>query len=278
MKQRTISAIFFVIVIFGGIFGGYLPFLALFGFVAAGAGWELMRLTFGTDTDHGQFRRVAGTLLAFLPFLITGLHHLSPGLGLLSSEHHPWLLTVVLLLPFYVLFMVELLLASERPFSNIGHFLLALVYIGVPMALLVDIAIPADQYMPLRVLGILVLNWMNDTFAYLTGSVIGKTPFFPRISPKKTWEGTLGGIVCTILIAWGLSHSFEVYTPAQWVAIAACVAVFGTVGDLIESMLKRSVGVKDSGNIMPGHGGFLDRFDSFLFLLPFVWLVLRIVG
>jgi phosphatidate cytidylyltransferase len=125
-------------------------------------------------------------------------------------------------------------------------------------------------------LGILGLNWINDTFAYLTGSLIGKTPFFPRISPKKTWEGTLGGIFFTVIIAWGISYYLNVYTPNQWVAIAASVAIFGTLGDLIESMLKRSVGVKDSGNIMPGHGGFLDRFDSFVFLLPFVWIVLRL--
>lgn len=276
MKQRAISAFFFVIIVVGGIFGGYLPFLALFGVVTAGSAWELMKLSFGPQTDHLAFRKSAGTVLATLPFFITGVHFLYPGLGILSTQHHPWLLTVLVLLPFYALWMVELLLASERPFTNIGHFLLGLVYVGIPLALLVDIAMPNDQYAPLRVFGILVLNWMNDTFAYLTGSMIGKTPFFPRISPKKTWEGTLGGIVCTVLIAWGVSHYLTVYTPVQWVAIAACVAVFGTIGDLIESMLKRSVGVKDSGNIMPGHGGFLDRFDSFVFLLPFVWLVLRI--
>ena len=277
MKQRAISAFFFVIAMVGGVFGGYIPFLALFGIITAGAAWELMKLSFGPNTDHIVFRKYAGALLACIPFVITGLHYLYPGLGLLSTGHHPWLLTIVVLSPFYVLWMVELLLASERPFSNIGHFLLGLVYVGIPLALLVDIAMPNDQYMPLRVFSILVLNWMNDTFAYLTGSVIGKTPFFPRISPKKTWEGTLGGIVCTVLIAWGAAHYLDVYSNTQWVAIALCVAVFGTIGDLVESMLKRSVGVKDSGNIMPGHGGFLDRFDSFIFLLPFVWLVLRVI-
>ncbi len=203
MKQRAISAFFFVIAMVGGVFGGYIPFLALFGIITAGAAWELMKLSFGPNTDHIVFRKYAGALLACIPFVITGLHYLYPGLGLLSTGHHPWLLTIVVLSPFYVLWMVELLLASERPFSNIGHFLLGLVYVGIPLALLVDIAMPNDQYMPLRVFSILVLNWMNDTFAYLTGSVIGKTPFFPRISPKKTWEGTLGGIVCTVLIAWG---------------------------------------------------------------------------
>ncbi len=106
------------------------------------------------------------------------------------------------------------------------------------------------------------------------GSQIGKTPFFPRISPKKTWEGTLGGMVCTFLVAGLFSYWMPVFTFSEWMALAAVVAVFGTVGDLVESMLKRSMGVKDSGSIMPGHGGFLDRFDSFIFVLPFAWLVL----
>jgi phosphatidate cytidylyltransferase len=276
MKQRAISAVFFVIAMLGGIFGGYIPFLVLFGVVTAGSAWELMKLVFGIHSDHQFARKMIGMVLATVPFVLTGLHFLYPSTSFLAENTQPWVFTVVSFFPFYVLWMVELLLASEKPFTNMGHFLLGLVYVGVPLALLVDIAMVNDEYTPLRVLGILGLNWINDTFAYLTGSLIGKTPFFARISPKKTWEGTLGGIFFTVIIAWGISYYLNVYTPVQWVAIAASVAIFGTVGDLIESMLKRSVGVKDSGNIMPGHGGFLDRFDSFIFLLPFVWIVLRL--
>ncbi|MEY3243540.1 MAG: hypothetical protein RIR11_4979 [Bacteroidota bacterium] len=275
MKQRAISAVFFVIAMLGGIFGGFIPFLVLFGVVTAGSAWELMKLVFSIN-DHLFVRKMIGTVLATVPFVLTGLHFLYPSISLLADNTQPWLFTVILFFPFYILWMMELLLASEKPFTNMGHFLLGLVYVGIPLALLIDIAMVDDQYTPLRVLGILGLNWINDTFAYLTGSLIGKTPFFPRISPKKTWEGTLGGIFFTVIIAWGISYYLNVYTPNQWVAIAASVAIFGTLGDLIESMLKRSVGVKDSGNIMPGHGGFLDRFDSFVFLLPFVWIVLRL--
>jgi phosphatidate cytidylyltransferase len=277
MKQRAISAFFFVVAVLGGIFGGYIPFLALFGIVAIGAGWEMMKLNFGPTADHLLYRKYIGAALASLPFFLTGIYHLSPGLDWLSGAHHPWLLTVMLLFPVYLLWMVELFLASERPFTNIGHYLVGIVYVGVPLALLIDVAMHNGEYVPMRVFGLLVLNWMNDTFAYLTGKMMGKTKFFPRISPNKTWEGTLGGIVCTMLVAGGLAQYWDIYTPTQWVGLAFCVAVFGTLGDLIESMLKRSVGVKDSGNIMPGHGGFLDRFDSFLFLLPFVWLLLRFV-
>jgi phosphatidate cytidylyltransferase len=276
MKQRVISAVFFVIAMLGGIFGGYFPFLVLFGVITAGSAWELMKLVFGLHNDHLFARKMIGTVLATVPFVLTGLHFLYPNFSLLADHTQPWLFTVILFFPFYILWMMELLLASEKPFTNMGHFLLGLVYVGIPLALLIDIAMVDDQYTPLRVFGILGLNWINDTFAYFTGSLIGKTPFFPRISPKKTWEGTLGGVGGTVIIAWGISYFLHVYTPSEWVAIAASVAIFGTVGDLIESMLKRSVGVKDSGNIMPGHGGFLDRFDSFVFLLPFVWIVLRL--
>jgi phosphatidate cytidylyltransferase len=273
MKQRAITAVFFVIAMLGGVFGGYYTFLILFGFITAGAGWELLSLTSGEESDHLLVRKVTGAVLALLPFAVNGWMYLQgSSVGPAAMTETAW---AIVALPVFVLLLVELALAASKPFTHMGHYTLAVVYVGIPMALLISIAFSDGQYMPMRVMGLLFLNWMNDTFAYLTGSMIGKTPFFSRISPKKTWEGTLGGIVCTILIAWGLSHFLTEYSPSEWLVIAFCVSVFGTVGDLIESMLKRSVGVKDSGTIMPGHGGFLDRFDSFIFLLPFVWLALR---
>ena len=124
--------------------------------------------------------------------------------------------------------------------------------------------------------GIIFSIWINDTMAYVVGSLIGKTPF-SKISPKKTWEGTAGGaILCVIVI--GLLGYFipvaKVLPVEHWIAIAAICAVFGTAGDLLESKIKRMADVKDSGSFMPGHGGFLDRFDSLLLATPFVWLYL----
>jgi phosphatidate cytidylyltransferase len=113
--------------------------------------------------------------------------------------------------------------------------------------------------------------------AYIIGSKIGKTPLFPRISPKKTWEGTIGGAICTVLISFGLSYYFNTYTRLEWLVIGVIIAIIGTIGDLIESMLKRSYEIKDSGNFLPGHGGFLDRFDSYIFALPFIWLALQLL-
>jgi phosphatidate cytidylyltransferase len=125
------------------------------------------------------------------------------------------------------------------------------------------------------VLMIIISLWVNDTMAYIVGSLIGKTPL-TSISPKKTWEGTVGGIILAIVvmgvIGYFVGDEFDWETIVKWMIIAAIVSIAGTFGDLFESKLKRQANVKDSGQIMPGHGGFLDRFDSLLFATPFVWL------
>ena len=125
------------------------------------------------------------------------------------------------------------------------------------------------KFSPNIVFGLLALTWMNDTGAYLVGSQIGKHKLFPRISPKKTWEGSTGGVVFTFVLAYILSLLFDDLRLVDWMFLAAIVGTFGSIGDLIESMLKRSLKIKDSGNLLPGHGGILDRFDAFIFLLPF---------
>lgn len=113
--------------------------------------------------------------------------------------------------------------------------------------------------------------WINDTMAYLVGSFIGKTPL-TKISPKKTWEGTLGGAILCIMVIGIIGNELKGYSLAEWILIAAICAIFGTFGDLLESKLKRMADVKDSGSFMPGHGGFLDRFDSLLIAVPAVWV------
>ena len=280
MKQRAITAVFFVAVMLAGVFGGPIPFFLLFGFVAAGAGWELITLCSDRSDPWFWYRRAKGTGLAVLPFLISAWWHsisVLPEWWTRLTQMSPMAVPALLAVSIFLLLLMELALHPKRPFDEAGYYFLALFYVGLPLALLIDVAFSQGGYVPMRVIGILFLNWMNDTFAYLTGSMIGKTPLAPRISPKKTWEGTLGGIFFTILLAWGIARLSPVFSTAEWLVIAACVSVFGTMGDLVESMLKRSVGVKDSGNILPGHGGILDRFDSFIFLLPFVWLALTLI-
>jgi phosphatidate cytidylyltransferase len=133
-------------------------------------------------------------------------------------------------------------------------------------------------YHPALVFGLLLLVWASDSFAYLIGSRIGKTKLFPRISPGKTWEGTLGGILGAVTAAFVLHYLFPTeLTLNTWLGLSLIAVVFGTLGDLIESMLKRSLNVKDSGNLMPGHGGMLDRFDAFMFFVPWAVLFLSFV-
>lgn len=161
----------------------------------------------------------------------------------------------------------------------------AFPYIILPLIMFISLGIDLSKneinfkkYSYLFPCAILFSIWINDTMAYLVGSFIGKTPF-SKISPKKTWEGTIGGaVLCVILI--GLLGYFlpvaQTLAVQHWIAIAAICAVFGTLGDLLESKIKRKAGVKDSGSFMPGHGGFLDRFDSLLVAAPFVWLYVQV--
>ena len=174
----------------------------------------------------------------------------------------------------------ELLLYKQFSLKNIGWSVFGLLYISLSLALLVNLRCWGmthkgqhsyfDFFGFVLPLGILISLWINDTMAYIVGSFIGKTPF-SKISPKKTWEGTLGGaILCIIVIS--LLGNWVVNNWKDWAIIAAIAAIAGTTGDLFESKLKRMAGVKDSGSIMPGHGGFLDRFDSLLFAAPCVWV------
>lgn len=168
------------------------------------------------------------------------------------------------------------LLKKINPKRWIPYVFPGFLYITLPVILLVDIRLHDLKTIPDNLLkiipcGIIFSIWINDTMAYIVGSLIGKTPF-SKISAKKTWEGTIGGAFLCVAVIALLGWYLKVYTVTDWICIAAICAVFGTLGDLLESKLKRLAGVKDSGTIMPGHGGFLDRFDSLLVATPFVWL------
>ena len=170
------------------------------------------------------------------------------------------------------------LMGKITPQKYLSYIPLGLFYITLPIWCLSDLwaYVIIDGSLPLQRFGlipviIIVSIWINDTMAYIVGSLIGKTPF-SKISPKKTWEGTLGGgLLCVIIIGivgWNINY----YSAKDWIIISALCAVFGTLGDLLQSKLKRLARVKDSGSLLPGHGGFLDRFDSLLIATVFVWL------
>lgn len=282
MRQRTITAFFFALVMLGGIYGGKYTFLALFGVITAGCAWELLGLMLRQEDQFIMLRRLTGTIPAILAYLLLA----GNALKMVSVT---WLMSTWIIFP--VLFaawaVLELFTAGKNPFSNIGSYFLSIVYIGIPFGLLAVIAFKQSElnldgaviqadYFPHRVLGLLVLVWTNDVGAYLVGSRLGKNKLLERISPKKTWEGTIGGAIFAVLAAWGLSFLLKDITLPQWLALSVVAAIGSNLGDLIESMLKRSVGVKDSGTLLPGHGGLLDRFDAFIFCLPFYWWVLQL--
>lgn len=176
------------------------------------------------------------------------------------------------------IFIAELYRKKKQPFHNIAFTLTGLLYTVLPFGLLSEIASFRDAYNPGILLGYFVLIWTSDTFAYLIGRKIGKNRLFERISPKKSWEGSAGGAVAAIAMAMLLSRIYPDIEVWIWMVMSSIIVITGTLGDLTESLLKRSLNVKDSGNILPGHGGLLDRFDAILLSAPFVWAFLSLLS
>jgi phosphatidate cytidylyltransferase len=180
-----------------------------------------------------------------------------------------------------ILFVVELFRLKENGFSNILHSLMPTLYVALPFALFIIsnelIQIKNQEYSAQLTLVFFFTLWANDTGAYLSGKSFGKNKLFPKISPNKTWEGTLGGAILAVLVAYNCGAYFTVLSKAEWIIIALIIVVFGSLGDLVESMLKRSYSIKDSGNILPGHGGILDRFDGLLIAAPVVFSFLVLI-
>lgn len=179
-----------------------------------------------------------------------------------------------------VLLMREIVLWPNHghPFANIGVTLMGLLYVSLPMALLNIIAFTDKGYTPRRIFFLIFLIWAADTGAYFAGKNFGKHKLAPSISPGKTWEGWAGGAALTLATGWAAGYFLPDIPLSHRLVAAGVVAVFGPLGDLAESMLKRSAGVKDSGTFLPGHGGLLDRFDAFLLVLPVLALLQVLVG
>lgn len=193
-------------------------------------------------------------------------------------------------IPLFLIIMVtELYRRNEKPFDALAHTFFPLIYSVLPLCMFPFAAFSQEgipsliaanniSFSPGIIIGFFLLLWTYDTAAYLSGISFGHHRIMERVSPKKSWEGFIGGLIITAVVAWFLSGWLGVVSRSMWVAISVIISVAGTYGDLAESLLKRSLGVKDSGNIMPGHGGFLDRFDSTVFSFPLVYLFILIFG
>lgn len=283
LKQRALTALIFVAVMLTGLFWNSLSFFILFSIIHFGAWAEYQKLQEKIDPAyqsisgfHRMGVRIAGwsIMLYFaqdFPFVHFDLQSLSWGIGIVFL---------------FILPVVEMLFAGKLQYRLIGRSLLGIVYISLSMGLVLDlyhsISVQTASGLyhlnpAMLVTWIIASIWINDTMAYLIGSQFGKTPLSPA-SPKKTWEGTLGGVLCTVVVM-GLYAYYEMqWGSASWLLMgaSAMAASVGTYGDLLESKLKRMAGVKDSGTIMPGHGGFLDRFDSLLLAIPAIWIYVHL--
>ena len=268
---RAFTALIFVAVMLTGLLWNQWSFFLLFTVVHFGCWIEYQKLVARFEPDYAgitPFHRY-GVMLAGWCFLLyfTGDEF---GTGSLSLHALGWWMGMLFL---FMLPITELLFSRNIQLKNIQFSALGLLYISLSWGLLMNLR-TLPEYGYLLPLGIIFSIWINDTMAYLVGSMIGKTPL-SAISPKKTWEGTMGGIIISIAAMCALAWYTNL--PVLHTGIIATIsAIAGTLGDLLESKLKRMAGVKDSGQIMPGHGGFMDRFDSLLFATPFVWLYVKL--
>lgn len=256
--QRTVTGLIFVGAIVGGVWLHPLVYLLVFLLVVIAGMHEFSRII---DSLGVQVREVwallIGLSLYVLSFLIFYLH---------IPDY--WLLVVV---PFIIgVFITELYRKSKTPILNIAATLLVPLYVAVPFAFFHFLAFFNGEYEWRLILGFFLMAWLNDIGAYVTGIMVGRHKLFPRISPAKTWEGVVGGFILTLVMAFLNFEMWGTISLVNWVVIGAIVSVLGTYGDLVESMLKRSVNIKDSGHILPGHGGVLDRFDAVFFSAPIV--------
>lgn len=194
-----------------------------------------------------------------------------------SSNLNPKFLAI--LLPMYsVSLIIQLYLKEDRPLRVIGLFYLGLGYVVIPLSLLSFIVFHLGVYDPYLVVALFFMIWCMDTGAYFAGITFGKHKLFERISPKKSWEGVVGGFLFTVFSSWVFSLYLDQLTQIQWLLTGAVVAIVGIFGDLVESFIKRVAVTKDSGTSLPGHGGFMDRFDSLIFSIPFYLLLLKLIA
>lgn len=264
---RTITGILFVAVMVSGFLNA-MAMMLLFCIITGLTLWEYTGLVnnYVADTTVNRFISTVGGVYLFIAVgawasgIVTGFAVLVP-----------YILTIIYLL------ISELYTKSANAVADWAYTMLGQLYIALPLALINILAFPVqdiqyyDMYLPLSVF---ILLWCNDAGAYCVGSLIGKHKLFPRISPGKTWEGSIGGGVIAIIAAGIIgylvnnSDAGHLLNVWEWLGLAVIVVVFGTWGDLVESLFKRTLGIKDSGNILPGHGGMMDRFDSSLMAIP----------
>jgi phosphatidate cytidylyltransferase len=284
-KTRTLTAIIFAAVMLTGLLWNHWSFFVLFSVIHFGCWWEYLKLTekIHTTTFH-PYTKLGLMVMGYgLMLWFCGPAYNLNGYGLKENISLP------VSAAGFALLLIGIFQKNAIKLKAFGMAVLGLVYISLCWGLMIDLYNGFDihlhdtyyvivgNFIPIIIIASI---WINDTMAYIIGSLIGKTPL-SEISPKKTWEGTIGGIIlCVVVMAFLYLRIFYSVSNTRISiivgSIALIAAISGTFGDLLESKLKRMAGVKDSGSLMPGHGGFMDRFDSLLLATPFVWLYVRL--
>jgi phosphatidate cytidylyltransferase len=265
LQQRTIAGLSGMAIILFSILYSDWSFFVLFCAICILTQLEFYKLL-GLDGNQPltYYGTACGLVINALTFLI------EKG----SLDFQKYYLIVPLIAS---VFFIKLYKKNDlKPFLNIGFTFLGIIYVALPFTFLLALALKDGYYNYEIVIGCLFLLWAADVGGYFAGTYFGKRKLFERISPKKSWEGFAGGAFLAAVVSTGLAHYFKTYSPWQWYCIGAIMVVCGTLGDLVESLFKRSISIKDSGNSIPGHGGFLDRFDGLLLSMPFIIAFIKI--
>lgn len=270
LGTRSFTGIIFVAVLILGIVYNTYSFLLVFSVIAVLALYEfynLIRKTVKGSEPNKIFNTLGGLLLFISSY------------SFFSTTNIAFPFFALYILYILLLFISELFLRKENPIKSLAYAVLGQVYVALPLSLLPFLAFSYavdGSYHYALILAVFIFIWVNDSFAYLWGSLLGKHRMFERISPKKSWEGFAGGAICSVIASVVYANYYPSLPLWAWIGVAIVVVVFGTLGDLVESLIKRTLNVKDSGNLLPGHGGILDRIDSVIFAIPalFVYIML----
>lgn len=264
---RALSGLVFITIVIGAIFLGQYAHAILFLFVSIGCMIEFYTALINKGVDINiKIGVIVGTIIYATIISV----------ALFNGSFASLLITIPVL---FLIWILQLWQKNQKPFETISYTLCSAIYIAVPLALTIHVAKPMFltttvtqlAYYPFIMLGVMILQWVSDTFAYLTGICIGKHPLFKRHSPKKSWEGFVGGFLFCVLAGYLIGTYVDTpFDKVDWIVMSIMIPPIGTLGDLVESMFKRSMDIKDTGNIMPGHGGLLDRFDSLIMTTPFI--------
>lgn len=267
--KRTITGVIFVILIISSVILSQWAFASLFFLVTIGGMFEFLRISKALGGNVSKTVLLISAAFTYSLIVSVTFGYLNPDALIYGLAIFPLIASF------------ELFRNSKSPLANVSHTIAGLIWIVVPLALLSGFFNPnanpdAAWSQSGALLGFFLILWIYDSGAYIAGSILGKHKMMERISPKKSWEGFVGGAAFSFLTAFLISASFTEFSLGQWMIIALMIIIFGTLGDFIESMLKRSAGIKDSGRILPGHGGILDRFDAVLIAAPIVFLLIRL--